>query len=154
MKLCQGCGCENDDNAERCRKCWTKIEPLGKSEPQDAPTQFNDPMSYSDKWRYWLGTWFLVILANLVINPSSILTAPFFPIGLLVWLPKGEEKAVTGWMTGAWMTGWILYLSLSVIMFKTKKSGVFFILFAIFFALLVLNVVGCQRVMSAASEIH
>jgi len=116
--------------------------------------KFDYPMSARDKWRLWLGAWGLVAVATLVINPSSILATPFFPIGLLVWLPNGESKAIIGWMIGAWVIGWIFYGLLSVIMFKAKKSGVFFILFAIFFALLILNVVGCQRVMHAASGIH
>ena len=155
MKVCQGCGCENDDDAERCRNCGTKIEVRNPNDPaKHDDLKFDDPMPARDKWRLWLGAWGLVAVATLVINPSYILAAPFFPIGLLVWLPNGEQKAITGWMIGGWVIGWIFYGLLSVIMFKTKRSGVFFILFAIFFALLVLNVVGCQRVMHAASEIH
>jgi ribosomal protein L40E len=153
MKVCQGCGCENDDNAERCRQCGTKIEALKQTESQ-RDLKFNDPMTSSDKWRLWLGAWFLVVLAALIINPSSILATPFFPIGLLVWLPKGEETAIAGWMMGAWVIGWIFYLLFSVIMFKTKKAGPFFIMFSMFCILLILNVVGCQRVMQTASEIH
>jgi len=153
MKVCQGCGCENDDSAERCRRCGTKIEALEKSESQ-GDLKFDEPMPTSDKWRLWLGAWGLVAAATLVINPSSILVAPFFPIGLLVWLPHGEEKAIAGWMIGAWVIGWIFYGLLTTIMFKAKKSGVFFILFVIFFTLLILNIAGCQRLMQTASGIH
>ena len=106
------------------------------------------------KWRFWLGAWCLVAIATLVTNPGYILTVPFFPIGLLVWLPHGEERAIEGWMVGAWIVGWIFYILLSVVLFRAKKTGVFFIIYAIFCVLLALNVIGCQRVIQAASGIH
>jgi hypothetical protein len=158
MKVCQSCGCENNDDAERCGKCGTKIEANESIFPTDKADKtefkFDDPMPVSLKWRFWLGPWLLVVLATMVIHPSQILAAPFFPVGLLVWLPKGNENAIAGWMNGAWIIGWIFYLFLSIIMFQAKKSGVFFLLLAILFVLLVFNVVGCQQVSQAAAGIR
>lgn len=148
MKICPTCSQENKDDAEQCEGCGTKFE-MEQSSPK-----FGDPMPRAHKWQLWLGAWCLVAIATLVMHPAHIVAVPFFPLGLLDWLPHGEQTAIEGWMIGAWSIGWMLYAFLSVAMFAAKRTGVFFIIYVIFCVLLLLNVVGCQRVMEAASQIH
>jgi hypothetical protein len=148
MKSCPNCSRENDDDAAQCAGCGMKFE-IEQSSPK-----FSDPMPRAHKWQLWLGAWGLVAIATLVIHPAYLLAVPFFPVGLLDWLPHGEEKAIEGWMIGAWVIGWMLYVFLSAAMFASKRMGIFFIIYVIFCVLLALNVVGCQRVMQAASGIH
>jgi hypothetical protein len=148
----------NSDEAEACHECGTKF-PVWK-EPDPLPPQdqnepkFSDPLSASIKLRFLLGAWGFVILICLATNPQSILAAPFFPIGLIACLPNGEEKAIAGWMRGAWIIGWVVYALLFIAMFQIKKRGVFFLVFIIFCILLLLNISGCQRIAEAASGIH
>jgi hypothetical protein len=148
MKSCPNCSRENGGEAEQCEGCGTKFE------GERGSPKFGDPMPMPHKWQFWLGAWCLVAIATLVIHPAYILAVPFFPVGLLDWLPHGEEKAIEGWMIGAWVVGWMIYVFLSMAMFAAKRTGIFFIIYVIFCVLLVLNVVGCQRVMQAASGIH
>jgi hypothetical protein len=148
MKVCPSCCLTNDDDAECCKECGAKLLPRSANS--------NDSISTSTKWCFWLGAWGIVILASIAVTgtPRCILATPMFPIGLLFWLPNGENKAIEGWMTGAWVIGWLFYFLLSVVMFRIKKSGIFFIIYFIFCILLVFNVVGCQRVIQVASGIH
>jgi hypothetical protein len=158
VKICQNCRRENNDEAEVCSECETKF-PV-RNEPERLPPanqenpKFNDPISVSTKWLLWFVAWGFVAVVNILISPASILGALFFPIGLLVWLPNGEEKAIKGAMMNAWIFGWFFYILLSAVMLQIKKRGIFFIIYIIFCVLLMLNIVGCQRVMQAASEIH
>jgi len=145
MKICPQCGSENQDALPACQECGIKIETRNSEDK---------PFSTTEKIYYWLGAWGGVILFVLVINPASILAAPFFPIGLLALLPNGAEKAIMAWMVGGWMIGWVFYILLSVVMFQAKKANIFIIFYVIFCIFLALNVVGCQRTMTAVSGIH
>lgn len=148
----------SSDEAEACHECGTKFPVY--TEPNSLPSQdqnqlkFSAPLSTAIKWRYLLGACSFVILICLATNPQSILAAPFFPIGLIACLPNGEEKAIAGWMRGAWIIGWVVYALLFIAMFQVKKRGVFFLIFIIFCILLLLNISGCQRITEAASGIH
>lgn len=153
MKNCSNCFRTNDDEAEYCQNCGTNFE---AEEAHQGDPKFNEPMSASQKCGYWFGAWVIVIVASVAVTatPACVLAAPYFPIGLFVWFPHGESKAIEGWMSGAWAFGWLFYLLLSVIMFSVNRRGVFFIIYTIFCVLLAFNVVGCQRVIGAASGIH
>jgi len=89
-----------------------------------------------------------------MLHPASLLSAPLFPVGLLIWLPNGEDKAVTGLMIGAWMIGWLFYLILTIFVFAAKRMSVFIIVYVIFCLSLILNIVGCEKTMEAVSQIH
>ncbi len=147
MKSCPNCARENNDEAAQCAGCGMKLE-------AERSPKFGDPMPRAHKWQLWLGAWSLAAVAMLVIHPAYLLAVPFFPVGLLDWLPHGEEKTIKGWMIGAWAVGWMLYVFLSAAMFTSKRTGIFFIIYVIFCVLLALNVIGCQHVMQSASGIH
>ncbi len=158
MKTCPNCWCMNNDEAENCQKCGTKFALWEGARPlpvsNEERPKFSDPISTTTKWRFWLGAWGFVILASVMASPASILAAPFFPIGLLFWLPNGEDKAIKGGMMEGWVFGWMFYLLLSLVMFQIMKRGVFFIIFAIFCILLALNIGGCQRILKDVSHIQ
>lgn len=106
------------------------------------------------KLGYWLAAWGATILIAFLINPQSIRTAIFFPIGLLALLPNGEHMAIFAGIVGGWIVGWIFYIVLSVVLFCAKKSNHFFLIYIIFCILLALNVAGCQEVSQAVSKIE
>jgi len=156
MKICPYCKHGNDDGAENCCECGAEIgiEKESTAPQTESIKESSDSISIATKWCLWLAAWGIVVLVNLMLHPASILSAPLFPAGLVVWLPNGEDKAVTGLMTGAWMIGWLFYLILTIFVFAAKRMRVFIIVYVIFCLLLILNVVGCEKTMEAVSQIH
>jgi len=112
------------------------------------------PLKTSTKNLLWYGAWGVVIIGALIVNPTSLAAFYAFPLGLLAWLPNGDEKAVVGLMFGGWIVGWIFYILISVALSRIKKKGLFLCIYFLFCILLMLNVVGCQRVLEAASGIR
>lgn len=113
----------------------------------------NIQLSTKAKCGYWFGAWAGVGILTLILSPSSIVAVPFFPAGLLGFFGH-EESGIIGFMTGAWVLGWVLYMVLTVSMVRAKKRDAFFRTYVVFCILLALNVAGCQRLTSAASGIH
>lgn len=111
------------------------------------------PLSTKAKWMYWFAAWAGVGLLTLILSPSAIAAAPFFPAGFLGLLGN-EENGIIGLMTGAWALGWVLYITLTVSMIRTKKRDAFFRTYIVFCILLALNVAGCHQLVGAASGIH
>jgi hypothetical protein len=145
METCSHCGRENQNATPYCQECGMKFE---------AGNLVDEPISTSEKRRFWFGAWGIVILITLVMNPASIITAPLFPVGLFALFPNGDDKAIVAWGTGSFIIGWVFYILLSIIMFITKKKGVFFLLYIIFCILLALNISGCQRILKDMSHIR
>ncbi len=99
--------------------------------------------------------WGGVVLLTLLLNPLSLFTAPFFPIGLLALFPHGEDRAITAWqMQFPVLLGWGFYLAIQAILMRMRRETLFFVCYAFLCVLLVLNVAGCQRVLAAAAQIH
>jgi hypothetical protein len=145
MKICPHCGRENQDEITCCQECGKKTE-TGNFEDKS--------ISISVKRSFWFGAWGMVILATLATNPASIVTAPLFPVGLFALFPNGDNKAIVAWGTGGFVIGWVFYTLLSIVMFITKKRGIFFLLYIIFCILLALNIAGCQRILKGVSNIQ
>jgi hypothetical protein len=121
----------------------------------------NEPETSSDivpkatKLWCWFGGWGLAAGATLVANPAHLLMAPFFPIGLLALLPDGEKMAITAYMMIFPIgLGWIFYGIYSWVLLSRRGATVFYTWFVFFCVILILNVVGCQKVMQAAAGIH
>jgi hypothetical protein len=115
----------------------------------------NLELSSRSRWGLWFAAWGVIALWTLTVNPSHLLLAPFFPIGLLGVWPNNEGAAIGGWMLQLPIVlGWVFYLTFSVIMIKARKAKTFVILFIVFCILLVLNVGGCERTMEAVSHIE
>jgi hypothetical protein len=117
------------------------------------PTANSQPISTPDKWLFLLSAWGAAALLSLVINPSSLLAAPFFPIGLVAVWPNGVDKAITPSMTQL-LLGWGLYLALHSIILRARKADTFYVFYVALCLLLLLNVGGCQRVLDSAAGIH
>jgi hypothetical protein len=149
MRTCLSCCFANSDEAEFCAKCGARVS------PQSSDLNFNDPISKSAKRRFWLAAWIGVILTVLLIKPSYVLSAPFFPVGLFAWLPNGENKAIWAWfLIFPMFIGWPIYFFLTMIMFRTQKRATFIVTYVIFCILLALNVGGCQHILKSVSGIQ
>ena len=155
MKVCSNCFRSNEDNAERCRECGkNKFEPLNSLAPVNNQTESDEGISPRYRSILWWGGWGAVTVFFAVTNPPSLAAFYAFPLGLMAWLPGGTANAIMAFMFGGWMIGWSIYLLIAVALSNIKKRGLFFLIYGVFCVLLILNVVGCQRVMEAASGIH
>jgi hypothetical protein len=68
-----------------------------------------------------------VVLMTLAIKPADVLTAPWFPVGLIAVLPNGAELAVSaGMLVLPIVVGWAFYFLLYFLMRLARKRGVFF----------------------------
>lgn len=116
---------------------------------------FNAPVNRRLKNLLWCLAWGMVILTTLAIKPADVLTAPFFPVGLLGFLRGGEPTAMVAWMLGFPIVfGWLIYILISAAMFRAGRNGTFILIYIVLCALLAVNVVGCHRTLEAASHIH
>src|ERR1700679_167648 len=84
-----------------------KMKPLSPQEENESKSD-NQNSPYI-KFCFLLAAWGFVLIRCLLWNPTSILDTPFFPIGLVAWLPNGEEKAIFVWFLGGWIVGWAIY---------------------------------------------
>jgi hypothetical protein len=102
---------------------------------------------------YW-AAWGTVILAVLAINPAYLLKTPAFPIGLLIFLPDGQNKVSHAFLWGplAWVAGWTVYCALSYLMSRVRRNWQFFLIYFVFCLLLALNVVGCKAAMESVGQ--
>jgi hypothetical protein len=130
-------------------------QPSTPSNPSTAGLD-NDAISKSAKWQLWGLAWSLVVAATFVPDPAYMITAPWFPVGLLAIFPGGEKNAIAAWMKGLPFTllGWLLYLFLSAAMARARKERLFILIYVIFCIVLALNLVGCQITFNATQQIH
>jgi len=82
----------------------------------------------------------LVVIVTLAIDPHYLVTAPLFPIGLAGLLPNGHLFIVQ-----ALFPGWLIYIILSLALFRTRTCNGFLIIFLVLCLLLILNLAGCQH---------
>ena len=102
-----------------------------------------------------MGAWVAVALLSMIPEPSQIVLAPFFPVGLLALLPRGEEKAITAYMlVTPCLLGWAFYAAITWAIFSVPGKKSFFAVYCLFCLVLALNVVGCKRTLEAAAGIH
>src|SRR5579863_1467424 len=99
MTICQYCGNQIDGQAPKCAKCGAKLVAFSDDDPRKIQggnvEQWNrEKLSMPAKWGYWLAAWGCVAGVALLTVPQLILGAPFFPIGLLGWLPDGVNTAI------------------------------------------------------------
>jgi len=166
MKKCRYCGRENADDAAYCGECGTEFHiqarprQIGKPRPFFGET--NPSFGFIKrlvppwiKWGLYVAAWGAVILATLVRKPSDLRMAPGFPIGLLAVLPA-ETAIVLAWMAApaAVCGGWMIYFVLTAAIGRAKRLGVFSLAYATLCILLVLNVVGCKKILETAAGIH
>ncbi len=96
-------------------------------------------------------TWLVALLATGGINPVTALSLPLFPAGLAVAFDGASYGAFS---VGAIVVGWILYLVHGVAILRTRSGTLFWVLYAVFVAALLVNMHGCQRDLTNAAHIH
>lgn len=104
------------------------------------------------KWGLWYGAWIVVAL---LMNPVNLPAFIYFPLGLVALFPRGDEQAIVLAMH-SWprFVGWVIYLLFAVGISRTRKRTTFITIYSILCLVLVLNVVGCKKVLEALSGIH
>jgi hypothetical protein len=103
---------------------------LNERQQDDVLSWLRQPVSDRIKAWLWYAAWATVIL---VMNPVHILVAPLFPLGLMALFPNGTEGAVMLsmlWMPG--LLGWLIYVLVAVVINRTRKRGVFILVYTIF----------------------
>lgn len=104
------------------------------------------PVSTRDRWQLWFLILAVVVVASMRGGPYRIVSVLYFPIGLLGWLLKGDDKAIGAVMLGyPLLLGWGFYILLSVILFRARRNWIFFLLCAFLCMVLLLNVAGCNE---------
>jgi hypothetical protein len=109
------------------------------------------------KWWLYFIAWGIGLFAATYDDPSHILAAPFFPIGLIALLPNGAQKAIiAAWLAAPAVAavGWMLYAGVTVLIGRAKKGYAFLLVYALLCILLAFNVVGCHRTWEAAAGIR
>lgn len=96
-------------------------------------------------------TWLLALLATGGINPVAALCLPLFPTGLAVELDGASYGAFS---VGAIVVGWLLYLAHGIAILRTRSGSMFWILYAVLVAALLVNMHGCQRDLTNAAHMH
>jgi hypothetical protein len=88
-------------------------------------------------------------------NPVNILYTPFFPVGLVAMFPNGAYYGTVATMlVFPALLGWVLYGIIYFFIRRARRRGTFLLLYILLCVLLVLNLVGCQRVIEASKGIH
>ncbi len=115
---------------------------------------FMPPEPMTLRWRVglWLTACAAAGAAVLVPFPTLVFFIWAFPLGLVgVFVSShGKSPGVTVlWLgpTLILLAGWLCYLYLSIGLLSRQRFPRFVLLYAIFIALLVLNVTGCHAVM-------
>lgn len=112
-------------------------------------------ISGPDKWRLWFAAWGVVTLVSAVPHPTQLIFAPFFPVGFLALLPRGENDAIAGLLLIVpAIIGWCLYFLLTGLLMQIRRINRFLLVYAIFCAVLVFNVVGCKKMLAGVAAIR
>jgi hypothetical protein len=77
------------------------------------------------KWWLYFIAWGIGLFAATYDDPSHIVAAPFFPIGLIALLPNGAQKAIiAAWLAAPAVAavGWMLYAGVTVLIGRAKKG--------------------------------
>jgi hypothetical protein len=82
----------------------------------------------------------MVVLAWLYIRPGAIIYLPFFTIGL-----AGEGALA--------IVLWIFYLALTVAGLRARTRLGYLLIYALFSVVLLLNAVGCRRLLDDLSQV-
>ena len=99
-------------------------------------------LSFRLKWGLWYGAY---LVAGLCISPGLIVFFWFLPAGLIeVFSPGSFKGGTTDHTSRLLVLGWLPYVALTLAAYLTHRRNRFFIIYAVFCALLVFNVVGCR----------
>lgn len=100
---------------------------------------------FSRRWKLWLIAWGVGLVAAGFPNPALIFYVWFFPSGLA----KAFDRPFPAYDIAI---GWLIYLLLTAFAFLSRPRVLYFTFFGIFCILLLLNAVGCQRMLGQMFE--
>jgi hypothetical protein len=93
----------------------------------------------------------LLLTALLTLpHPWIISALPAFPQGLFFFLPAVPAPAALGWPVAS---GWLIYATLTILLFGAVRRRRYAILMTIFCTLLVLNAFGCKKQFDGAEPL-
>jgi hypothetical protein len=103
----------------------------------------------------WFIAWGFVALFTAAAHPSDLLGAFAFPLGLCGAVPSKVGLGIAfGFAQIVTAVGWLIYLLLSLAIKNAKNFGRFSFLYFVLCVLLVLNMVGCRRLIATAAKIE
>ena len=86
----------------------------------------------------WLVAWVVALVITLP-NPKAVALVWVFPFGLLRLMGWTIDRYVA-----ALMVGWLPYTVLTVAALSTRQRKVYFVIYGILCAMLLLNAIGCH----------
>lgn len=103
----------------------------------------------------YLAAWGAVVLISALKKPTALPLAVAFPFGIVGLLPS--DNAIMIIMLagpGVIICGWTIYFALTIGIFVTRRNALSYAIYILFCILLVLNLVGCDRLIEIASHIE
>jgi amino acid transporter len=98
-------------------------------------------LSFRFKWGFWYGAWAVTALCLL----PGVLFFPAFPAGLFEFFGVKQNAQSNSHLQ--FFIGWLPYVVLTIGAYLTKRKSTYFIIYAVFCILLVMNVIGCRAVL-------
>ncbi|SRR6266478_1048046 len=123
--------------------------------PDTNAKSIDEGISRCSKWLLWLLPWCVIVP---VMGIHNVPAAPYFPIGMFTFF-LSPENGITLFMIGGMgifpsLVGWMIYILLSARIALTSRRIPFFAFYSIFCILLILNVIGCKKIMEVAAGIQ
>jgi hypothetical protein len=112
----------------------------------------SDTISPQSRRQLWITTWLVAgiatIIPNLLVTPIALLFAWLFPLGLfrLIFSPDNRLDSNWGWFE--LIGGWLFYGYLTVFAISQNRKNRFFVAYTILCIFLILNVVGCNKMLN------
>jgi hypothetical protein len=92
-----------------------------------------------------LGCIIAYFVCMLFYGPFIILSAPWFPLGLFYFF---DHNARNDFLLT--FLGWVIYLPLTLALFRIRHRWRFYVVYGVFLTLLCLNAVGCHKAIEHA----
>jgi hypothetical protein len=100
-------------------------------------------LSLGRKFAFFLLAW---IATAILMFPVSLYNPVLFPIGLVPMVGASEEQVRHSWVL---KVGWLLYAGLMAGACISRRKRTYFIIYAIFCLLLIVNIIGCRAMAGA-----
>lgn len=100
-------------------------------------------LSLGRKCAFFLLAW---VVTAVLMFPVTLYDSTLFPSGLWPMIGAGEEEVRHSWILKA---GWLLYAGLLVGACVSRRKRTYFVIYAVFCVLLIVNIVGCRAMAGA-----
>ncbi len=106
----------------------------------------DDPRWFGRRCALVGAAWFIAGILCSAGNWRMIVVVWMFPVGLGTFLGDHVSPA----LRNAWPLGWLLYLTLTIVLLCSHNRNWFYGLYLVLLVLLALNVVGCESLRQAS----